>query len=171
MPSTAGMPQHHFNWIPWVVSIALLSGLWWLVHGEKVTRDHATVAIPAEPPASTTLATTAVMPDIVGRTDAGKSILSILEETRGAVSSVRDAATAQAAVPRLQDIVGKLDRASVLAGQLGPDSRRALGTYLNSQTSLMKTAASNVLAVPGVGQILKPVLDQVIGRLETLTKG
>ena len=35
----------------------------------------------------------------------------------------------------------------------------------------MKTSAANVLAVPGVGPILKPVLDQVIGRFETLSKG
>lgn len=171
MPSTTGMPQHHFNWFPWVVSIALLSGLWWLVHGDKVTKDHATVAIPADVPQGTTLATAPVMPDIIGKTDAGKTILAIIEDTRGAVAGVRDVGSAQTALPRLQEIVGKLDKANALAGQLGPEARRALATYLTSQTSLMKTSAANVLAVPGVGPILKPVLDQVIGRFETLSKG
>ena len=163
--------HHHFAWWPWLLAIAAACGLWWSVFGEKVMQDHPITAIPANVPPSTTLATTPVaLPPVIANTEVGKQIVNVVDEMKGAIGGVRDAATAQTALPRLQDIAGRLDKVSASAARLNPDARRALATYVTSQQGLVKTSIGSVLALPGVSTILKSVLDQLQGRIDGLAK-
>jgi hypothetical protein len=168
--SGTNVHHHHFSWTPWLAAIAAASALWWSIFGNKLMDPHPTTTnIPAVLPPSTTLATTP-LPAIVANTEAGKQILSVIDDMKGAIAGVRDATTAQSSLPKIQDVAGRLERVNTQAAQLNPEARRALATYVNSQQGLLKTAISNALALPGVSGLLKPVLDQMIGRIESLAK-
>jgi hypothetical protein len=163
--------HHHFSWTPWIAAIAAASALWWSVFGNKVMEPQATAsAIPAVVTPTTTLATSLPIPDIIAKTDTGRMIVHVIDDIKGAVSTVRDGATAQAALPRIQDVAGQLEKVNGMAATLNPEARRALATYVNSQQGLLKTALTNALALPGVSGVLKPVLEQMIGRIEGLAK-
>jgi uncharacterized membrane protein YfbV (UPF0208 family) len=174
--TVTGTTTHHhqqFNWMPWLGAIAAASALWWSVFGNKMMQPHPTTAtIPAVIAPSTTLATTPTtpLPASVANTEVGKQIVSILDDVRGSISGVRDAATAASSLPRIQDVAGRLEKASSMATQLNPEARRALATYVTTQQGLIKTAITNALALPGVSAVLKPVLEQMLGRVEGLAK-
>jgi hypothetical protein len=172
-PGTTGTGVHHhhpFNWTPWIAAVAAASALWWTVFGNKLMDPHPTTTnIPAVLPPSTTLATTP-LPAIVANTEAGKQILSVIDDMKGAIAGVRDAASAQSSMVKIQDVAGRLEKVNTQAAQLNPEARRALATYVNSQQGLLKTAVTNALALPGVSGLLKPILDQMIGRIESLAK-
>lgn len=175
-PATASIPaahhhHHHFNWWPWLIAIAAACGLWWSIFGERITQPHPITAIPAVIPPSPTLATTPVaMPAILANTEVGKQLESLIADLKTAVSGVRDAATAQTALPRIQDAAGRLDKVSTLAGQLPAESRRMLANYVGSQQGSIKAVITSALAMPGVSALLKPVLDQIQTRIEALAK-
>ena len=116
------------------------------------------------------MATTPVLPAVIASTEVGKQIVNLMDEIKGSISSVRDAATAQTALPRIQDVAGRLERVNAQAAQLNPEAKRALATVVSSQQGLIKSAIANVLALPGVGAVLKPVLEQMLGRIEGLAK-
>ncbi len=163
--------HHHFNWWPWLIAIAAACGLWWSVFGERLMQPQQTTTIPAVVTPSTTLATSpAPLPVGLANTDIGKQFASVLDDMKTSVSGVRDAATAQSALPRVQDAAGRLDKVSALAAQLPVEQRRLLATYVGAQQGWIKTLIGNVVALPSVGTILKPVLDQVQARLDGLAK-
>ena len=163
--------HHHFSWWPWILAIAAASGLWWSVFGHKVTESHETTMIPVNVAPSTTLATTpAPMPAVLANTDVGRQIGPVIDDMKKAVLGVRDVATAQAALPRVQDVAARLEKLNKTAAELNPDARKALATWVGSQQGLIKTAIANVVALPGVGAVLKPVLEQMQARIEGLAK-
>lgn len=163
--------HHHFNWMPWIVGIAAASTLWWLVFGERAMRAHETAtSIPAVVAPSTTLATTRPLPDILAKTDIGKLLASTIEDTRGAVSGIRDGTSAQAALPRIQQVATQLDTINGMAAKAPPDIRRAVASYLAPQTGMLKTVIGNAMALAGVSAVLKPTLDQVVSKFDALAK-
>ncbi len=177
-PGVAGtaLPHHQqqsFSWTPWLAAIAAATALWWTVFGNKLTQPHPmTTTIPVVVPPSTTLATqgAALLPAVIANTEVGKQIPGVIDDIKGAIASVRDAATAQSSLGRIQEVAGRLEKVSGQASQLNPEARRALATYVNSQQGLLKTAVANALALPGVSSLLKPVLEQMLGRIEGLAK-
>jgi hypothetical protein len=170
------LPHHQhqsFSWTPWLAAIAAATALWWTVFGNKLTQPHPmTTTIPVVVPPSTTLATqgAALLPAVIANTEVGKQIPGVIDDIKGAIASVRDAATAQSSLGRIQEVAGRLEKVSGQASQLNPEARRALATYVNSQQGLLKTAVANALALPGVSSLLKPVLEQMLGRIEGLAK-
>jgi uncharacterized protein DUF937 len=163
-------PHHHFSWGPWIVAIAAAAAVWWWAFGDKVTRDQATTEIPATLPPSTTLATNPGLPETLAKTEAGKQIVAALDEARGAVTGVRDAATAQAALAKISDVSNRLDRINGLARELGSEGRRAIASYVASQAGPIKAAITAALGMPGVSGVLKAALDQMAARLDALAK-
>ena len=170
-PVTTPVPHHHhFSWGPWLVLIAGAAALWWSVFGERLVQPHPTASIPAVVQPSTTLATTPAVPPVLASTEVGKQLVGLLGEIRASISGVRDGATAQTALPRVQDVAGKLEKLNGQAAQLNPEARRALATVVASQAGPIRASITGVLAIPGVSAVLKPALDQVLGRLEGLAK-
>ena len=163
--------HHAFSWWPWLLAIAAACGLWWSVFGERVTQPQQTTMIPAVVAPSTTLATTpAIMPAALAGTDIGKLLGTAMDEMRGSLSGIRDQATAQTALPKLQDIAGRFDRVNSQVATLSPEQRRGLSTWAGTQQSGVKTLIGSIMALPGVSGVLKTVLDQIQGRIDGLAK-
>ncbi len=148
--------HHAFNWWPWAIAIGLAGLLWWTVFGNRVMQ-----------PALAPLPTQKIL---AGNVDLGQEVASVIETLRGTAGGIRDVASAQTALPRMQDAAAKLDRVGALAGGLPPDAKRALASYVGQNIGAVSPALNALLSIPGVGPILKPVIDQLLGRMSLLSR-
>jgi hypothetical protein len=83
---------------------------------------------------------------------------------------ITDAASAQAALPKLQEATTQLNEVSNLATRLTPEGRSALAKLTAAAMPTINQMCDKVLATPGVEGIAKPAIDQLRGRLDTLSR-
>jgi hypothetical protein len=144
------------NWLAWAIpALAVAVFLLWLFAKptEHVVQQGVTTA------QSLT----------VGGTDLGKQVTESIGSLRTTLTGVTDPATAQAALPKLQEINAQLDRASGVLGQLSDPQRKALAGLVSPFTSPLNQLFDKVLAIPGVAEIIKPTIDTLKAKLTTLT--
>jgi hypothetical protein len=104
----------------------------------------------------------------VGGVDLGKQASDNLSSLRSTLSGVTDVASAKAALPKLQEITGQIDRTDGMIGSLSADQRKALAHLVNPAMPAVNQLFDKVLAIPGVGEVLKPSIDTVKAKLATL---
>lgn len=105
----------------------------------------------------------------VGGVDVGKQASDSLGSLRTTLSEVTDVASAKAALPRLQDVTGQIDKTDGMIGSLSADQRKAISDIVNPQMPAVNQLFDKVLAIPGVDEVLKPTIDTVKAKLATLT--
>jgi hypothetical protein len=102
----------------------------------------------------------------VGGVDVGQEITGGLEKLRTALQGVTDADSAKAALPKLQDAKGQIDKVNSLIGQLSPEQRKILAGLVNQFLPALNPMFDKVLTIPGVAELIKPTID---GLRTTLT--
>jgi hypothetical protein len=153
-------PAPSFNWIPWIVGIAAAAVLWLGVFGGGGSKPTApTTAI--VPPAQKILA---------GNVDVGSQLAGVFDILKTQAGGIKDVASAQAALPRLQDAAKTLDSVNGLTGALGAEAKKQLASYVAGQIPVIGPVLQNALKIPGVAAILQPVIDQITARLTGLSK-
>lgn len=105
----------------------------------------------------------------VGGVDVGKQASDSLGSLRTTLSGVTDVASAKAALPKLQDVTGQIDKTDGMIGSLSADQRKAIADIVNPQMAAVNQLFDKVLAIPGVDEVLKPTIDAVKAKLATLT--
>jgi hypothetical protein len=90
---------------------------------------------------------------------------SSLTET---LTGVKDAATAEAALPKLGDISGKLDSAKTAMDKLSGDSKLILRSLIKTSLAKLKELTDKVVAIAGVPDQFKTVVNAIMGKLTTL---
>lgn len=145
------------NWVYWAVPLALFVGLLWYVLSDRT--EQVAQQVPTLPTQSI----------VVGGVDIGKQIGDSLGQVRTSLASVTDVPSARAALPRLQTATAQIDRVSGLVGQLPADQRRAVGGLAASATTTIDQLINKVLAIPGVGEVLKPTADNLRTKLADLS--
>lgn len=156
----------------WLVGLAILAGLaWYLVSGsgERVAEQiRSTTNQPVEQSRVTTgLAT----PNLtVGGVDLATQVSASVGALNAALTGITDAASAQAALPKIQEATAQLDKISGLAAQLPPNARKTLAGLIAGATPTIYQLCDKVVAMPGVGGIAKPAIDELRTRIETLTR-
>jgi uncharacterized membrane protein YeaQ/YmgE (transglycosylase-associated protein family) len=85
-----------------------------------------------------------------------------------ALTSVKDAASAELALPKLQDLDGKLDVAKTTTKELGDAGRTAIKTLVTAAEAKLKVLVDKVLSIPGVGDKIKTVVDSIMAKLTDL---
>jgi len=88
---------------------------------------------------------------------------------RTALAGITDAPSAQAALPRLQDVTTQVDKVSGMIAQLSGEQRKVLAGLVNPLMSSLNQLFDKVLAIPGVAEIIKPTIDALKAKLATLT--
>jgi hypothetical protein len=94
-PARPVAPPSSGSWMPWVLAIAAAGALWYSIFGGQ--RPN----IVAMPPAQKIM---------VGNTDVGGQMAGVFDVVRTSLANVKDADTAKAALPRLQDAVAQVGR-------------------------------------------------------------
>jgi hypothetical protein len=149
-PTASGLP----GWLTWGALLAALLGAFYLF-GPGSGRKIAT------PPARIVHNNVDLVPQV-------GNIYNTLRDTLG---NVRDQASAQAALPRLQESAKALDSIGTLAGQMSPANRGDLSRLMQSYLPNLRGLIEGALKTAGVGGIAKPVLDQILNRVEALSRG
>ena len=106
----------------------------------------------------------------VGDVDIGELATSAVNDAYTSLSGIKDEATAQSAVSGLTKATSEFDQLDGLLNQLTPETRKTLAEIFASIKPNLAQLMDRVLAIPGVGAIIKPAVDAINAKLDALTK-
>jgi Bacterial protein of unknown function (DUF937) len=93
------------------------------------------------------------------------SVVSSLTKT---LSGVKDAASADAALPKLKDLKDKLDDSKTMMAGLPDAAKSTIGSLIETALTTVQGLANTVLAYAGLGDQVKPVVESIIDKLKGL---
>jgi hypothetical protein len=89
----------------------------------------------------------------------------------GALDGIKDADTAKAALPGLEELEGSLGGLIGSVKDLPEAARPFFNQMVAGSQKAIADKVTSVLGLPGVEEILKPVLDKIIGLIGGFLKG
>jgi hypothetical protein len=92
-----------------------------------------------------------------------------LADLRTSLQNVAEGGSAQAALPKLEAAKNQLDRISSLSGQLSDDQRKTLAGVVAGAMPMINSLSDRVLAMPGVGDVLRPTIGPMKTKLAELS--
>jgi len=165
------------GWL-WIIAalvvLALLAYYWYGIRGvEQVAEPETPPATTQPAPAAPETAAPAVEPAQnlkVGDVDLGERVTAFFDGAKEALQGITDAASAQAVLPKLEEMRTNVDQMSDLAGQLPSEGKQALAGLVSSAMPALLELIDKVMAIPGVSDVLKPVVDPMRAKLESLAQ-
>jgi hypothetical protein len=106
---------------------------------------------------------------VVGGVDLGKQIGDGLGNLRTSLQGIADVASATAALPKLQEATAQIDRVHGVLGQLSTDQRKFVAGLIAPAMAAINQLFDKVLAIPGVGELVKPTVDNLKIKLADLS--
>ena len=104
----------------------------------------------------------------VGDVDIGKLATSAVNDAYTSLSGIKDEATAQAAASGVTKASSEFDQLTGLLNQLPPDARKAVAEAFATIKPNLDQLFDRVLGIPGVSAIVKPTVDTIRAKLDTL---
>jgi len=101
--------------------------------------------------------------------DAMPDVKSMFKSLTGSLGKVTDAETAKDALPDLEAVDKKLESLSTGFGLLPEAIRSKLTDSLKSMVPDFQATIDKVMAIPGVRDILQPIIDEVMAKVKSLT--
>src|SRR5262245_45412266 len=151
----ADTASRSLNWLYWLLpALAILALLIWLF-GQRAEQA-------VQPGVTTTQGL------MVGGLDVGKQVTDSIANLRTTLGGITDAASARAALPKLQDVTAQLDKVGGVVGQLSAPQRTVLAGLVNPVMPTLNQLFDKVLAIPGVAEVLKPTIDALKAKLAML---
>ena len=147
------------SWVYWAIPAIVAAGLLWYLLADRTTQV-------AENP---TVVPTQTQSLVVGGVDIGKQISDSLGEVRTSLASITDTASANAALPKLQQATAQIDRVAGTVKQLPADQRRVADGLVASSMATINQLFDRVLAIPGVAEVVKPTIDSLRTKLADLS--
>ena len=102
---------------------------------------------------------------VPGGADIGKQISTSIASVRTTLDGVSDVASAQAALPKLQEVTAQIVKTGGAVGQLTAEQRKAIAAVINPLMPAVNQVCDKVLAIPGVAEVLKPSVDTLKAKL------
>jgi len=159
------------QWPIWLAALAILGGLAWFTLGRQGNEKVAEASRPATTqPATTGTVGTAPADLTIGGVNLANKVNSSVGTLRSVLPGITDAASAQAALPKVREATAQLNEVSNLAAKLSPEGRSALAKLIATAMPAINQMCDKVLATPAVGDIAKPTIDELRGRLQTLSR-
>jgi hypothetical protein len=155
------------RWPYWLLALAVLAGLAWYATGRQ---DQQKVA---EQPAATTQPGTVGMAPAnltVDGVNLASQVDSSIDTLKAALPGMTDAASAQAALPKINAAVAQLNDVSNRATKLSPEARSALAKLIAAARPTINQMCDKVMATPGAGAVAKPAIDDLQARLDSLAR-
>jgi Bacterial protein of unknown function (DUF937) len=172
------------NWVYWLLPLLVLGGLLWYLLNKPHEEQHARVEQPAQTEQQRQIPsqpqTTGQAPSqstigqqpgsvVVGGVDVKNTLGDSLADLRTSLQNIVDGGSAQAALPKLEAAKSQIDRISSLAGQLSDEQRRTLAGVISAAMPVINQLTDRVIAMPGVGDVLKPTLGPMRTKLAELS--
>ena len=165
-PADAGMP----GWLLPLVGLGLLGALaWYFMGGQPAVEEKAAdpPVVKKEPMPKIEPAAPKVEPLVTESTKFGADLSGLYGTLTHILGDVKDAASADAAVPHLTDLKPKLDAMKSLWEKLPDAGKTAVAKVTNDHLARLKELVARVLAVAGVSEKFKSTVDSVIITLST----
>jgi hypothetical protein len=105
----------------------------------------------------------------VGGLDIRKEVTDSITNLRTTLAGITDAASAQAALPKLREVTSQIDKVDGVVGQLSAEQRKVLAGVVNPLMPSLNQLFDKALAIPGVSELLKPTIDALRAKLAVLT--
>ncbi|OAF06938.1 hypothetical protein AYJ54_18535 [Bradyrhizobium centrolobii] len=158
------------QWPYWLVALVVLGGLLWYATGRQAGETVAELPRPATTePATGTVGL--AQPDLtIGGVNLATQVNSSVGTLRSVLPTITDAASAQAALPKLREATTQLNDVGNLATKLSPEGKSALAKLIAAATPTINQMCDKVLETPGVGDIAKPTIDELRGKLDALSR-
>jgi hypothetical protein len=150
-------------WLYWLVPLLILGGLLWYVLNNQPTQVAQN-----QPTQVTPQAATPTPGVVVSGVDVGKQVNDSITALRASLQSITDEASAKSALPKLHDVQTQMDKVTNLIGQLSPEQRKVIVGLVGPSMATLNQLFDKVLAIPGVGEALKPTIDALKADLTTL---
>ena len=158
------------QWPYWLAALVVLAGLGWWTLGRQRTETVAELPHPAATqPASGTVGM-APSDLTIGGVNLANRVDSSVGTLKSVLPTITDAASAQAALPKLRDATTQLNEVGNLAAQLSPEGKSMLARQIAAALPAINQMCDKVLATPGVGDIAKPAITELRGKLDTLSR-
>ena len=158
----------------WALPLALgVLGLY-LLSSYGCNRTAEKVMEP-EKPAATAPAPAATAPAPVAATPAPAADLTgiatkAISALTASLGTIKDEATAKAAVPGLQDAAKQIDGLKLAASALTGDARKPISSLIAGMLPTVTAAVGKAVGIPGAAALLNPVLQPIVANLEALAK-
>ena len=153
----------------WLLALAVLGGLAWYAFG-RPSGDTVTAMAPATiPPPAVTVG--AAPTDLtVGGVNLANQVNSSMGALKSVLPGITDAATAQAALPKLRETTTQLNEIANLATNLNPERKNALAKLIAAAAPAVNQMCDKVLATPGVGDVARPAITELRHKIEMLSQ-
>jgi hypothetical protein len=144
----------------WVLPLILVLAVIWIL--SKV------LSRPATPTSSSTI-------ENVGQTLTGEAsslatqLTGVVSSAKDALAGITDSVSANAALPKLRDLNSKLDSLKPVWDGLPSSAKAGVSSVLKSLMASLTPLVDKARALPGVGDILKPVLDEMNTKLSSFS--
>jgi hypothetical protein len=145
-----------YNWLYWLIPILAIAAL--LIY--FLTKPAEQIAQQG---------TTTMQNLVVSGVDVNKQVTDGIANLRTALGGVTDVASAQAALPKLRDVTTQIDQVDGLIERMTPEQRKLLAGIVNPLMPTLNQLFDNVLALPGVSEVLKPTIELLKAKLAMLT--
>jgi hypothetical protein len=153
------------SWLRWLIGLIVLLVLIWLAW-QYLFRDRMEEAVaPTTPPATVGEPAQNL---VVGDVNLGQEVTSVVESATTVLNDVTDATSAEAALPRLNEIDANLDRLGGLVGQLPAEGKSALAALINGALPEFEALVARVSEISGVGAVIKPAADALVEKLKAM---
>jgi hypothetical protein len=130
--------------LPVLGVIALAALLWWYFSSQSATSKVPEVA--------------QVTTDLTG------TFKSLTDSLAG----IKDAASAEAALPKLKELDGKLDGMKALVNKLPEAGKSKITDLIKASMGKVEDQFAKLLWIPGVGDKISPTVDGIMGKLAAL---
>jgi hypothetical protein len=167
------------QWPYWILGLAVLAGLGWLVAqywggDRKVAEQTRPIAAqPTEPRTTVGVAPANVIAPAsvtVGGVNLADQVSASINSLQTMLFDIKDAASAQAALPKLRELTTQLDKVNAQSAQLPAEGRKALATLITTAMPTINSAFDNILAFPGVGVVARPTNNELRAKIDSLAR-
>jgi uncharacterized protein DUF937 len=158
------------QWPYWLAGLIVLGGLAWYALERPGSETVAELPRPAAVQPATGTVGMAPADLTVGGVNLANQVSSSVGALRSVLPGITDVASAQAALPKLREATAQLNEVGNLAAKLSPEGKSALARLIAAAMPTINQMCDKVLATPGVGDVAKPTIDELRGRLDTLSR-
>jgi hypothetical protein len=94
-----------------------------------------------------------------------KSLTGIYSKLTETIGSIKDAASAEAALPQLKDVDSQLDGMKALWDKVPEAGKTSIKAVTTEHLNNLKDAIAKLLELPGVADKVKPIFDEIVTKL------
>lgn len=157
-PARSGMPR----WLFPLLALAVLAFLLSQFFKPRETETPAQAPVAAQTPAQAAATPAA---DVAAKFSDG--VTGVLSNVTQTLTGVTDAASANAALPKLKDASAQLDNLKGMWGQVPDAAKPAIKTNLSAAISNAEQLEGKVTAIPGVGDIIQAPAKEILDKLKS----